>query len=342
MTDLQTTWFLLVGVLFAGYSVLDGIDCGVGTLVLGRAAATRSGACALGSIGPATFGNEFWLVAGVAALFTAFPRCVRRCIAAFAPLLAAFVLVLVLRAAALGSGRASRGDRRPKSRDVAFGVLSVLAAFFPGLDSRERPARPASRPAGGRYAGTPGALLNPFALVRRTRGRRALRVAGRLLAEPAGWFPARREDQDTVLKVWVAVVAAARGLPGSSPSGPLRTSGSPTTTPSRGSPRSSCSWRSSRCRFSRRAGRARAALFSSSSTVIAALWGIVGQGLYPRIVPALGEVGREPDHRELGREPDGPDVPAPRPPRGAHPRRRLQRLRLPAVPRSLRSLGKPL
>jgi cytochrome bd-type quinol oxidase subunit 2 len=37
-------------------------------------------------------------------------------------------------------------------------------------------------------------------------------------------------------------------------------------------------------------GHARAALVASS-TVFAALWGIVGQGLYPRIVPALGEVG---------------------------------------------------
>jgi cytochrome bd-type quinol oxidase subunit 2 len=38
-------------------------------------------------------------------------------------------------------------------------------------------------------------------------------------------------------------------------------------------------------------GHARAALFASS-TVIAALWGIAGQGLYPRIVPALGEAGQ--------------------------------------------------
>jgi cytochrome bd-type quinol oxidase subunit 2 len=37
-------------------------------------------------------------------------------------------------------------------------------------------------------------------------------------------------------------------------------------------------------------GLARAALVASTS-VIAALWAIVGQGLYPRVVPALGEAG---------------------------------------------------
>ena len=40
--------------------------------------------------------------------------------------------------------------------------------------------------------------------------------------------------------------------------------------------------------FLAKAGRARAALLASS-TAITALWGIVGQGLYPHIVPALGD-----------------------------------------------------
>ena len=51
MSDLQTTWFLLVGILFAGYSILDGIDCGVGTLLIGRGYGERERRLALGSIG---------------------------------------------------------------------------------------------------------------------------------------------------------------------------------------------------------------------------------------------------------------------------------------------------
>ena len=32
--DLNTTWFLLIGVLLVGYAVLDGFDLGVGVLHL--------------------------------------------------------------------------------------------------------------------------------------------------------------------------------------------------------------------------------------------------------------------------------------------------------------------
>ena len=34
MFDLNTLWFLLVGVLFTGYVILDGFDLGVGALYL--------------------------------------------------------------------------------------------------------------------------------------------------------------------------------------------------------------------------------------------------------------------------------------------------------------------
>ena len=32
LADLQIIWFILVGVLFSGYAVLDGFDLGTGTL----------------------------------------------------------------------------------------------------------------------------------------------------------------------------------------------------------------------------------------------------------------------------------------------------------------------
>ncbi len=43
--------------------------------------------------------------------------------------------------------------------------------------------------------------------------------------------------------------------------------------------------------FLAKAGRARAALLASS-VAVAAVWGIVGQGLWPRLVPALGDPAR--------------------------------------------------
>ena len=289
MTDLQLTWFLLVGILFAGYSVLDGIDCGVGTLLLGQGRGDEERRRFLASIGPATFGNEFWLVAGVAALFTAFPPVRATVLAGFAPLLAAFVLILVLRAAALGSGRASEDAERPKSRDATFGVLSVLAAFVPGL-VLGNVLRGLPLDAQGGYAGSPGDLLNPFALVL------GLEVVALFVLQGACWLNLRagsglgESAQDTALKAWVTVVAV-HGV-----AGLLSLWAAPHLWKPYHHP---LTWIAPvvmlvsliAVPFLVKGGYATAALLASS-TVIAALWGIVGQGLYPRIVPALGEAGQ--------------------------------------------------
>ncbi|MBI5443354.1 MAG: cytochrome d ubiquinol oxidase subunit II [Deltaproteobacteria bacterium] len=288
MSDLQTTWFLLVGILFAGYSVLDGIDCGVGTLVLAPGLSDEERGLALGSIGPATFGNEFWLVAGGAALFTAFPPVRATVIAAFGPLLAAFVLVLILRAATLGSGRATRDVERPKSRDVTFGVLSVLAAFVPGL-ILGNVLRGLPLDAQGSYAGTPGDLLNPFALVL------GLEVVALFALQGACWLNLSagshlaERTHDAALRAWVTVVAL-HGL-----AGLLSLWAAPHLWKPYHHP---LTWIAPvvmlvslvALPFLVKGGLARAALLASS-TVIAALWAIVGQGLYPRIVPTLGEAG---------------------------------------------------
>jgi cytochrome d ubiquinol oxidase subunit II len=288
MTDLQLTWFLLVGILFVGYSILDGIDCGVGTLLLGRRFGDEERRLALGSIGPATFGNEFWLVAGTAALFTAFPPVRATVLAAFLPLLAAFVLVLILRAAAIGSGRASEDVERPKSRDVTFGVLSVLAAFFPGL-ILGNVLRGLPLDSQGRYAGSPADLLNPFALVL------GLEAVALFALQGACWLnlrtgPGLRDrTQDTALKAWVTVVAM-HGV-----AGLLSLWAAPHLWKPYHHP---LTWIAPvvmlvsliAVPFLVKGGHARVALLASS-TIIAALWGIVGQGLYPRIVPALGEAG---------------------------------------------------
>ena len=70
--DLNTLWFLLVGVLIAGYAVLDGFDLGVGVLHLFTRDDTQRRVM-MNSIAPVWDGNEVWLLTGGGALFAAFP-----------------------------------------------------------------------------------------------------------------------------------------------------------------------------------------------------------------------------------------------------------------------------
>ncbi len=72
-TFLQDLWFVLIGVLWAGYFVLEGFDFGVGMLVkaLGRDETERR--MIIHSIGPVWDGNEVWLLCAGGATFAAFP-----------------------------------------------------------------------------------------------------------------------------------------------------------------------------------------------------------------------------------------------------------------------------
>jgi cytochrome d ubiquinol oxidase subunit II len=71
--DLETFWFVLIAVLWAGYFALEGFDFGVGMLLpfVGRDDGDRS--TMLRTIGPVWDGNEVWLVVAGGATFAAFP-----------------------------------------------------------------------------------------------------------------------------------------------------------------------------------------------------------------------------------------------------------------------------
>lgn len=71
--DIHVIWFILLGVLLAGYGVLDGFDLGVGILHL-CAKNDDERRIFMHSIGPVWDGNEVWLVTFGGALFAAFPN----------------------------------------------------------------------------------------------------------------------------------------------------------------------------------------------------------------------------------------------------------------------------
>src|SRR5215471_19257168 len=90
MEPLHILWFSLLGVLLAGYGILDGFDLGVGILHL---CVRKDGErrVFMNSIGPLWDGNEVWLVVFGGALFAAFPRAYA---AAFSGFYIGFMLLL--------------------------------------------------------------------------------------------------------------------------------------------------------------------------------------------------------------------------------------------------------
>jgi len=96
---LQIIWFVLIGVLFAGYAVLDGFDLGIGSLLPFLTGSDEKKTDALfKSIGPVWDGNEVWLITGGGALFAAFPHAYATVFSGFYLALMIVLLGLILRA----------------------------------------------------------------------------------------------------------------------------------------------------------------------------------------------------------------------------------------------------
>src|SRR5215471_649989 len=90
MEPLHILWFALLGVLLAGYAILDGFDLGVGILHL-FVRTDHERRVLMNAIGPLWDGNEVWLVVFGGALFASFPLAYA---AAFSGFYTAFMLVL--------------------------------------------------------------------------------------------------------------------------------------------------------------------------------------------------------------------------------------------------------
>ena len=87
--NLQNFWFVLIGVLWAGYFVLEGFDFGVGMLLPFVPRNEREQGVLLETIGPVWDGNEVWLVVAGGATFAAFP-------AWYATMFSGFYIALLL------------------------------------------------------------------------------------------------------------------------------------------------------------------------------------------------------------------------------------------------------
>jgi len=70
----ETIWFIIWGVAWAVYFMLDGFDLGLGTLFpfLTRSEADKR--VVINAMGPFWDGNEVWLITAGGVTFAAFPR----------------------------------------------------------------------------------------------------------------------------------------------------------------------------------------------------------------------------------------------------------------------------
>lgn len=161
--DLGTIWFILVGVLFTGYAVLDGFDLGVGSLHL-FTKTDEERRLFINAIGPVWDGNEVWLVTGGGALFAAFPAVYATVFSGFYLAFILLLFALIFRAVAI-EFRSKQPMRWWRQMwDVGFSLGSLVSSLLIGV-AIGNIAWGIPINDQGEFAGTFLSLLNPYALL---------------------------------------------------------------------------------------------------------------------------------------------------------------------------------
>lgn len=124
MSFLQLLWFILIGVLFAGFFFLDGFDYGVGmaTVTLSSDEAERDQM--VQTIGPVWDGNEVWLITAGGAMFASFPYWYASLFSGYYIILMLVLVGLIIRGVSF-EFRAKSPMPRKLIWDLALGIGSL-------------------------------------------------------------------------------------------------------------------------------------------------------------------------------------------------------------------------
>ncbi|HOY43281.1 MAG TPA: cytochrome d ubiquinol oxidase subunit II [bacterium] len=153
----------MVGVLFAGYAMLDGFDLGVGALHL-FTRGDENRRILLNAIAPIWDGNEVWLVTGGGALFAAFPEVYAT---AFSGFYVAFMLLLfglIFRAVAIEFRSKQPMAWWRRFWDISFSLSSILSSLLIGV-ALGNMAWGVPLDAQGNFNGSFWSLIHPYSVL---------------------------------------------------------------------------------------------------------------------------------------------------------------------------------
>jgi len=161
--ELQIFWFVTLGLLLAGYAVLDGFDLGVGILhFISKTDHERR--LFLNSIGPFWDGNEVWLVTFGGALFAAFPDAYATAFSGFYLPFMLLLWAIIFRAVSIEFRSKFHGLFWRTSWDFGFSIASILATFLFGI-AVGNCMRGIPVGADKEFVGSLLDLLNPYSIV---------------------------------------------------------------------------------------------------------------------------------------------------------------------------------
>jgi cytochrome d ubiquinol oxidase subunit II len=126
---LETIWFVLWGILWAFYFMLDGFDLGIGALLPFVTKNDGEKNVVYKSIGPFWDGNEVWLITAGGVTFAAFPATYAVMFSSLYTPLMFILFALILRGAALEL----RGKAESQTSRTVWDICFVVGSFLPAV-----------------------------------------------------------------------------------------------------------------------------------------------------------------------------------------------------------------
>ncbi|WP_320006934.1 cytochrome d ubiquinol oxidase subunit II [Maridesulfovibrio sp.] len=126
---LESIWFLLWGLLWAIYFMLDGYDLGLGAMMPFVAKTEKDRQIIYNSMGPFWDGNEVWLITAGGVTFAAFPKAYAVMFSGLYTALMLLLIALIIRGVSFEFRGLMESDRGRKFWDC----LMVLGSFLPAL-----------------------------------------------------------------------------------------------------------------------------------------------------------------------------------------------------------------
>lgn len=161
--ELQITWFILWGILWAVYFMLDGFVLGAGMLhgIVAKNDGERR--VVINTFAPVWDGNEVWLITAGGATFAAFPTTYALMFSYLYTALLLLLFALIVRGVSFEFRSKLESERWKGAWDTAIQVSSFLPAFLFGV-AFGNIFKGLPMDASG-YHGTFFYLLNPFGLL---------------------------------------------------------------------------------------------------------------------------------------------------------------------------------
>lgn len=132
MSFLQILWFILIGVLFAGFFFLDGFDFGVGMATRSLAHNEDERSQIIETIGPVWDGNEVWLITAGGAMFASFPYWYATLFSGYYLILLMILVGLIIRGVSF-EFRTASDPKKQHIWSTALATGSLIVPFFLGV-----------------------------------------------------------------------------------------------------------------------------------------------------------------------------------------------------------------